>query len=330
MVGLSEAAPTNGDQRSEWTPASTHRRTSFRPVRRPRATSRSGASARSEHARASDARYIESIQAELVLLREENARLRFERVQRPDADSMIEHLKTLSAAQPPDEDDRDDAWHLIGEALVMREVLIDICKEIGQTSITLQTRLNELQPDLPQRDVPPAPQERRTVAAAADRLGAVGGGDDLPRSSASRPLRTTSFAPRGDSLRPGRDRGRHGRHRRAGAGGAPEPGIAGRHAGARARQRRWRSEHAGVGDQPAPRRRPVRPHHRRDDADGGHVRRRRSRESTRRWSCRARTGRRAGSRRRSRSPSSSCCGPSSASSGSASSTSTPSPVPRSD
>jgi hypothetical protein len=95
--------------------------------------------------------YLERIEAELALLREENARLRFERAQRPDAGALIERLRDLSAAQPPDEDHRDAAWHLIGEALVMREVLVDVCKEIGQTTITLQTRLSNLGLDLPDR-----------------------------------------------------------------------------------------------------------------------------------------------------------------------------------
>ena len=112
-----------------------------------------------------DAGYLESIQSELVLLREENARLRFQRAQPPGADSMIERLKALSVAQPPSEDHRDEAWHLISEALVMREVLIDVCKEIGQTMITLQTRLSELGLDLPDRMAPPAHERHAALAS---------------------------------------------------------------------------------------------------------------------------------------------------------------------
>jgi len=123
-----------------------------------------------------DAGYVERIESELVLLREENARLRFERAQRPDAGSMIERLKSLSAAQPPDQNHHDEAWHLVSEALVMRDVLIDVCKEIGQTTITLQTRLSDLALDLPKRiaDVgreqsqwlPPSAPERRIFPAS--------------------------------------------------------------------------------------------------------------------------------------------------------------------
>jgi hypothetical protein len=114
----------------------------------------------------SDAGYLESIQTELVLLREENARLRFQRAQPPDADSMIERLKALSVAQSPSEDHRDEAWHLVSEALVMREVLIDVCKEIGQTMITLQTRLSELGVDLPDRMTPSAGLDRHASLAS--------------------------------------------------------------------------------------------------------------------------------------------------------------------
>jgi hypothetical protein len=113
-----------------------------------------------------DAGYLESVQAELVLLREENARLRFERAQQPDVDSMIERLKALSAAQAFDEDHRDAAWHLVSEALVMREVLIDVCKEIGQTTITLQTRLSELALDLPDRVSTPRGHKRSASLAS--------------------------------------------------------------------------------------------------------------------------------------------------------------------
>ncbi len=113
-----------------------------------------------------EASHNERIEAELVLLREENARLRFERAQRPDAGSTIERLKALSAAQPPDADARDEAWHLISEALVMREVLIDVCKEIGQMAITLQTRLNDLTLDLPDRIDSPASHQRHASLAS--------------------------------------------------------------------------------------------------------------------------------------------------------------------
>ncbi|MEA2232940.1 MAG: hypothetical protein QOD83_2756 [Solirubrobacteraceae bacterium] len=114
-----------------------------------------------------DVAYLERVETELVLLREENARLRLERAQRPGAGPMIERLKTLSTCEPPDQDHRDEAWHLISQALVMRDVLIDVCKEIGQTTTTLQTRLSDLAPDLADRvgDVRAQPVQRRAPAA---------------------------------------------------------------------------------------------------------------------------------------------------------------------
>jgi hypothetical protein len=113
--------------------------------------------------------YVERVEAELALLREENARLRCERAQRPDAGSLVQRLRDLSAAQPPNEDHRDAAWHLIAEALVMREVLVDVCKEIGQTTITLQTRLRDLGLDLPDRlDLGEAPAASSSAVPMPD------------------------------------------------------------------------------------------------------------------------------------------------------------------
>ena len=48
----------------------------------------------------------------------------------------------------------------------MREVLIDVCKEIGQTMITLQTRLSELGVDLPDRMTPSAGLDRHASLAS--------------------------------------------------------------------------------------------------------------------------------------------------------------------
>jgi hypothetical protein len=119
-----------------------------------------------------DTGYLERIEAELVLLREENARMRLERAQRPDAGSMIDNLKTLSAASAPDEERRDHTWSLISQTVVMREVLLDVCKEIGQTVITLQTRLNELGLDLPESAGAPATAtpQRRSASPAQHEL----------------------------------------------------------------------------------------------------------------------------------------------------------------
>lgn len=110
--------------------------------------------------------HVERMEAELALLREENARLRFERARRPDAGSLVERLRALAATTPPDEDHRDAAWHLVGEVLVMRDVLIDVCTEIGQTTITLQTRLSDLGLDLPERlDLADAPVPHASLAS---------------------------------------------------------------------------------------------------------------------------------------------------------------------
>jgi hypothetical protein len=45
-------------------------------------------------------------------------------------------------------------------------VHIDVCKEIGQTTITLQTRLSELTLDLPDRVSPPSGHDRGASLAS--------------------------------------------------------------------------------------------------------------------------------------------------------------------
>jgi hypothetical protein len=106
-------------------------------------------------------------EAELAYLRAENARLRFERDQGPDAGATIGQLKSPSAAQPPDENLHDEAWHIASETLVMRDVLIDVCKEIGQTTVILQTRLSALTFDQPERMSDVRAQNARWLTPAA-------------------------------------------------------------------------------------------------------------------------------------------------------------------
>jgi hypothetical protein len=157
MEAIQDTSQDTADVGLEAAEAGRAERQRMSPLRRFRASARRASN---------DADFLSSVQAELVLLREENARLRFKRAQRPDADSMIERLHALSAAQPPSADHRDEAWHLVSEALVMREVLIDICTEIGQTAITLQTRLSNLGIDLTGAMAPPAAPARQPTPLA--------------------------------------------------------------------------------------------------------------------------------------------------------------------
>lgn len=91
-----------------------------------------------------DAADAATLEAELRPLREENARLRSEFSDPRSVHGVAEQLSALSGQHPIDELD-----HVATQALAMRDGLADVCKQLGQTTITLQTRLHGLQADLP-------------------------------------------------------------------------------------------------------------------------------------------------------------------------------------
>jgi hypothetical protein len=94
-----------------------------------------------------DSDLLEMLEADTLLLREENARLRVKLEAPPDAGHVIERLRALPA--PPADDSsnsgEDDSWQLLTELVVMRNSLIEICREIGQAMAGLETRLAELE-----------------------------------------------------------------------------------------------------------------------------------------------------------------------------------------
>lgn len=80
---------------------------------------------------------------ELMLLREENARLKAE-VHRPSGvGTMIDQLRVLAAEQGPGEA-LDEVWTLLGECLVIREGLDRACTEIQSATAEIQDRLARL------------------------------------------------------------------------------------------------------------------------------------------------------------------------------------------
>lgn len=88
-----------------------------------------------------------ALEADAMLLREENARLRVKLEQPPDVGHVIERLRAISAY--PTSEDSDDAWQLLTEAIVMRNALIEVCREIGQAMGALEARLSFLEPPEP-------------------------------------------------------------------------------------------------------------------------------------------------------------------------------------
>jgi hypothetical protein len=86
---------------------------------------------------------LEALEADALLLREENARLRVKLEASPDVGHVIERLRTI----PPRSQDEhgEDAWQMLTEMIVMRNSLIDVCREIGQTMAGLQSSLEALE-----------------------------------------------------------------------------------------------------------------------------------------------------------------------------------------
>ena len=92
---------------------------------------------------------MEALEADALLLREENARLRVKLEASPDMGNVIERLRALPAPSPQvseEPDPADDAWQMLTEVIVMRNSLIDICREIGRVMTHLETSLESISP----------------------------------------------------------------------------------------------------------------------------------------------------------------------------------------
>ena len=92
---------------------------------------------------------LDALEAELALLREENARLRAEQASAPPAGQLIEHVRGLGQNGHTNADLEDEAWQVLSEVLVMRNVLADICQEVGSAMSRFEDRLRLLDPRLP-------------------------------------------------------------------------------------------------------------------------------------------------------------------------------------
>ena len=87
---------------------------------------------------------LEELEAELVLLREENARLAAEQVRPANPGRVVEQLRAVSAV--PDtresrESEADDGWEQMAEALVTKELLLSVGIELEQLGTRLRQQL---------------------------------------------------------------------------------------------------------------------------------------------------------------------------------------------
>lgn len=91
---------------------------------------------------ATDARA--ALEAEVVLLREENARLKAARHQRQNVGKLLERTRSLRDEEFDRGNLGDETAQMLVEGLVIRESLIEICHEIERSMVVFEARLEAL------------------------------------------------------------------------------------------------------------------------------------------------------------------------------------------
>jgi hypothetical protein len=87
---------------------------------------------------------LASLHAEVVLLREENARLKAQRHQESDIASLLGRARSVRSTAADLESVTDDTAQLLVDGLVIRESLLEICQEIERSMVAFQAKLNAL------------------------------------------------------------------------------------------------------------------------------------------------------------------------------------------
>jgi hypothetical protein len=85
-----------------------------------------------------------ALRAELVLLQEENARLKAARHQQPDLGTFLERARALPAAGADREEAGDEAAEMLLESLVLRDSLLKVCEELTGSMLAVESRLREV------------------------------------------------------------------------------------------------------------------------------------------------------------------------------------------
>ena len=85
-----------------------------------------------------------ALQAELVLLREENARLKAAPHQAPDIAQLLGRARSAPASLDP-HNVADETTRVLVEGLVIRESLLEICQEIERAMVSFEARLKALE-----------------------------------------------------------------------------------------------------------------------------------------------------------------------------------------
>jgi hypothetical protein len=87
---------------------------------------------------------VAAVHAELLLLREENARLKAAQHQRADVSRLIGRARSLAAAELDHDSVSDDVEQLLVEGLLIRESLLEICQEVERSMVAFEGKLNAL------------------------------------------------------------------------------------------------------------------------------------------------------------------------------------------
>ena len=134
---------------------------------------------------------IADLQGELVLLREENTRLRLERSRELGVQRVIERARAVTAAT--DQPGSATAATELASAQVLRETLLDLCREVSRALALVEQQLHS---DTPMTEVDRRITDRRSTdrRRAAQHLTLAGTGDRPPSLSVPAEL--------GDGARP--------------------------------------------------------------------------------------------------------------------------------
>jgi hypothetical protein len=89
---------------------------------------------------------LEQLEREVTLLREENARLK---VARERADPPVNERVRAMLSSPGGEDslDADEPWEILTECMLLRDGLVDACRELERGARELRGRLETLLPN---------------------------------------------------------------------------------------------------------------------------------------------------------------------------------------
>ena len=103
-----------------------------------------------------------------MLLREENSRLKASQHQRPELGRLLGRAHTLPAPEARRDGAADEAAQMLVEGLVIREALLEICKEIERSMVVFEAKLDALRAATAHRSSFEASQEQSNGLNGAD------------------------------------------------------------------------------------------------------------------------------------------------------------------